>query len=150
MYPFNFPTPLHIAAEFGNLQFFKQIIAKSSNKNPPGRIRLFFYAESIPERYLISSWKYGVKNDEDYGVTPFHIAAANGNFEICSVIMKNMNVYNPRTDYGITPLLIAATNGHSDIFRLIFAMTDDKNPVDNYGITLFSRALYILWTFNPS
>ena len=62
-----------------------------------------------------------------YGITPFHIAAELGHFEICQLITENIEVKNPTTMKGWTPLHLATLNGHFDICSFD-KMTCDKIP----------------------
>ena len=73
-------TPLHIAAEMGNLQVCHFIIENIEDKNPK----------------------------TNNGVTPFHLAARDSHFQICEFIMENVKDKNPKSDSGFTPLHCAA------------------------------------------
>ena len=53
-------TPLHLAAQFGRINFFQAILDEVEDKNPKDR----------------------------EGQTPFHLAVANGQKEICQIIMN--------------------------------------------------------------
>ena len=66
-------TPLHIAAEYGNLKICKFIMNHINEKNPP--------------------------NDE--GVTPLHLAAENGHLNVCEYIMMHIEEKNPADIYGV-------------------------------------------------
>ena len=81
------------------------------------------------------------KNPEDqYTVTPFHLAAEKGHFEVCNAIMVYLDNKNPRTIYGYTPLHIAAQYGHLEICKSTLKQVQDKNRKDNEGITPFHKA----------
>ena len=65
-------------------------------------------------------------------VTPYHLAAAIGNFSACELIINSVGEKNPESCFdGMTPLHFAAKNGHFDICKLIVCQIDDKNPKDN-------------------
>ena len=64
------------------------------------------------------------RNDE--GQTPFHFAASYGHTDMCSAIIKILEVYNiqdknPQDNSGNTPLHCAAANGYPSICNLIYA-----------------------------
>ena len=56
------------------------------------------------------------------GFTPLHIAAKNGYFEICKLIIDNVDHTNPADNNGSTPLYLAAQNGHLGIFKLMYQL----------------------------
>ena len=86
-------SPMHIAAEFGDLDFFKSLLDILSVNN---------------------------LKDKD-GWSLIHSAAQAGNFEIYQFLAKDelFENKNPRTKTGITPLHLAAKNGHLDIYEFI-------------------------------
>ena len=61
-------------------------------------------------------------------LTPLHIAAQNGNVELCRLIMDNVDDEDPKDEMGYTPLFLAARNGHIDVCRLIMKNAWNKNP----------------------
>ena len=46
------------------------------------------------------------------GATPLYVASQNGYFEICKVIIDNVDNKNPVRNGGFTPLYIATQKGH--------------------------------------
>ena len=86
-------SPLHIAAEFSDLDFFKLFADMLSIKN--------------------------LKDNDDWSL--IHSASQAGNFEICKFLAKSepFENKNPRTKTGVTPLHLAAKNGHLDIYQFI-------------------------------
>lgn len=69
-------------------------------------------------------------------VTLFHLAAENGEIELCKLIIPHINVKNPKNSNGWTPLHFAAKKGHIEICRLILnTLTEDKNPKCHHGAT---------------
>ena len=77
-------SPLHIAAEFGNLELCRYIIDRIEDKNP-----------------------------KDFcGETPLHWAAEKGHYEVCKLILEKISDKNPKDFYGNTPLQIAAEYGN--------------------------------------
>jgi len=55
---------------------------------------------------------------DDDGDTPLHIAAENGHFKICQLIIENVTDKNPSNRSGKTPLEIATKKGYSNIIQL--------------------------------
>lgn len=76
-------TPLHIAAEEGNVEVCKFLIEEIKNKNP-----------KLPHN----------------GWTPLHPACKMGYFGICEVILKNVTEKS-KTQCSKTPSILAAENG---------------------------------------
>ena len=105
-------SPLHIAADCGDLLLYKYILEKSSDKNP---------------KHL-------------YDNTPLHYAAWKGNFEICKLIVLEVDNKNPRNRFGRTPLHYAAKKGHSEIYKFIAERVEEKNPLDDSGRTPLHQA----------
>jgi hypothetical protein len=86
-------SPLHIAVEFSDLEFFKLFADMLSIKN--------------------------LKDKDDWSL--IHSATQAGNFEIYQFLVKSepFENKNPRTKTGITPLHLAAKSGHLDIYKFI-------------------------------
>ena len=107
-------SPMHIAAEHGNLKLCQHIIDRVKDKNPK----------------------------DFFGETPFHWAAREGNFDVCELIIQNTAEKNPAGNDGMTPLHWAAGSGHYKICKIIIEKIEDKNPGDCDGDTpLHSAAL---------
>ena len=70
-----------------------------------------------------------------YGYTPLHHAAEKNNFEICKLIIGNIEENNPSDNRGNTPLHHAAKNSNLEICKLICQDITDKNPKNNSGLT---------------
>ena len=76
------------------------------------------------------------KDSVTNSVTLFHLAAENGEIELCKLIIPHINVKNPKNSNGWTPLHFAAKKGHIEICRLILnTLTEDKNPECRHGAT---------------
>merc|ERR1719331_46378 len=85
-------TPLHTAAQYGQLDICNAIMKQITDKNP----------------MMFSGW------------TPLHAAASSGRqVSVCEAIMKNVTDKNPSDKKGITPLHVAASNDHFEICRAI-------------------------------
>ena len=87
------------------------------------------------------------KNDR--GVTPLHLAAAEGHLEICKQMLnviependECLDDLNPKDNEGSTPLHYSALNGHMSICRLLLRnlvlkdLLVDINPKNKFGFT---------------
>ena len=65
------------------------------------------------------------------GYTLFHLAAINGYFGMCELIIQKMSKIedkNPSNEWGNTPLHYAAQYGHLEICQLIIKSVNEKNP----------------------
>ena len=79
------------------------------------------------------------------GVTPLHLAAAEGHLEICQQMLKVIKDkhpngrfigdVNPKDKVGSTPLHYAASKGQLNICKLFMQILTDKNPKNNIRIT---------------
>ena len=59
------------------------------------------------------------KNPADNeGFTPLYVAAQNGHYEVCQIILENVINKNPACHNGTTPFYMAAQNGHVDLCKL--------------------------------
>ena len=101
-------TPLHLAAEKGDIKMYILIAGMVEDRNP----------------------KAGLKADL---WTPLHCAAKNGHFKmvelICSVVME----INPKDKNEKTPHNIAQIQGHGkicDLYRYIWL--NNWHPINNY------------------
>ena len=69
-------------------------------------------------------------------LSPNHIAAKEGKYQLMQYIMTKIEDKNPRAkNGGQTPLHIAAERDDLDICRLIVLNANNKNPADNNGST---------------
>ena len=84
--PCNLESPLHIAAQLGNLESYEYIYE------------------------LV-----GIVNPEVDKTTPFHIAAYFGHLKICDLIINKIENKNPGNKFGITSLHYAAMKAHWEI-----------------------------------
>ena len=81
------------------------------------------------------------------GSTPCHIAASEGNLELCRIIINNVNDKNPADNEGHKSLHQAVYNtSQLQICQLIIKNISDKNPANEDGVTpLHFAALYGLF-----
>ena len=133
-------TPLHLAADRGQLGAYQLIMENVDNKNP---------INSITHEMR---WKYMKRRDVyelgSHGITPLHLAAKNGHLSVCKLIIENVFDKNPSGGKMVTkswmhpvwidqwtPLHLAAYAGHFSVCELIINNVMEKNPGDQTGWT---------------
>ena len=127
-------TPLHLAANRGQLAAYQLIMENIDNKNPAHFIS--------PEMQVLNKEKG--KSFLGFGSnisTPLHLAAKNGHLSVCKLIIENVSDKNPisqATQQWInhwTPFHLAAHNGHFSVCKLLIDNISEKNPGDHTGWT---------------
>ena len=61
------------------------------------------------------------------GWTPLHLAAMFDYFDICNLIIKDIENQNPANRHGQTPLHLAAKYGHLKTSEFLMNLVDDKS-----------------------
>jgi ankyrin repeat protein len=126
-------TPLHTAAHNGDMLSVLLILQISQYKNPEnedGHLEV--------TRLLLHHCACHDNNPADqYGWTPLHTAAHNGDMLSVLLILQISQYKNPENEDGVTPLHWAAENGHLEVTRLLLhhCACQDKNPEDKNGKT---------------
>ena len=139
-------TPLHLAADAGNIEMCQMIVNSLSVKNPvidaDGTTLLHSLAYyNLVEPYRMVMERVDNKNPIFlYGCSPLHIAAENGHLEVCSLIIASVKDKNPEDASGYTPLHYAAQEGHLSICKLVINIVTDKNPKNEEGNTPLHEA----------
>ena len=109
-------TPLHSAADTGDLNSYHLIMENVADKNP-----------------LNPNW-YPTKKGLIYsGTTPLHLAAIHDDFDLFKLIFHNVDDKNPKDEKKNTPFHFAAGNGNLEICQLIIERLEDKNPSGGTG-----------------
>ena len=99
-------TCLHFAAVFDRLDVFQYISENVSNINPKAK-------------------------GDRRKVTPLHLAAQHGNFEICKLIIDAIEDLDPKNHLGLTPYDYALRHENSsDICIYIEKVRSQRNGVD--------------------
>ncbi|UCG93256.1 MAG: ankyrin repeat domain-containing protein [candidate division WOR-3 bacterium] len=82
------------------------------------------------------------QREEKYGLTPLHMAASNGQIDICKVLIeKGADVH--ATDYSQrTALHFVAYHGHPEMIKLFIDKGIDANAQDNNGYTPILWAIF--------
>ncbi|MBO9481659.1 ankyrin repeat domain-containing protein [Salinisphaera sp. G21_0] len=105
-------TPLHYAAEEGQLEAIKALIAKGAD----------------------------VSAQTEKGVTPLHYAAAQGQPEAIDALIAAGADVNARTKNGFTPLHYAAAQGQQEAIDALIANGADVNARSEKGYTALKSA----------
>ena len=139
-------SPLHIAAEAGQVSLCEFILRITKDKNPALKTDYFcknrtpLHQAARGGHLLICSMIMNEIQDKnpggEYGFTPLHAAAEGGHLETFKMIMNKAGTdINPSDDIGWTPLHAAAWGGHLLICTIIMDEIQDKNPGDDIGYT---------------
>ena len=116
-------TPLHVAAEIGNLIAFKALInhtGKSGNYNPvsdDGKTPFSIACENgynLITSYLVEDLKVSpnASSTTSTSYTPLHLAAANNKVATVQLLVEKYSVDVNCTVYGFTPIHLATIKGH--------------------------------------
>ena len=122
-------SPMHIAAERGDINFCKSIAKlgtiKSYKMSP-----LYFSAQA--GHLDVSEFLYEEFEDKQNGRTSGcvqHIAAKNGHLQLYKFLHEKTDEINPIMKKRITPLHLAAQYGHFDICKYICDNTEFVRPL---------------------
>ena len=116
-------TPLHIAAQTGNLIAFKALInhtGKSGNYNPVsdnGKIPFSIACENgydLITSYLVEDLKVSpnASSTTSTSYTPLHLAAASNKVATVQLLVEKYLIDVNCTVYGFTPIHLATIKGH--------------------------------------
>ena len=134
-------SPLHVAAAFGQLTLFNDILQKVENQFPLdgiGRSILNFAAkndylhiyESIVANNKIICPHSTIDPRNDMNTAAFH-----NSLKVCRYIVENNSDQISWDNSSVTTILIeAAFQGHIKIYKMIMAKVADKNPA-THGYT---------------
>ena len=155
-YPLPPLTPLHLAAQCGDVLLYEDIKRRTQDKtlilDTIGGTAIDSRDGCTPLCYAAGSGQYKMvkfiletstkgekifwkKHRCKYGSTPYHLAAQGGWLKICELFVENNQNKNPKDDYGMTPLHYAARGGYLEICELILNTIKDKYPKNKKGET---------------
>ena len=108
-------TPLHLAVENDDSEFFNFILPLLTDKNPKA----------------------------NSGMTPLHYACKNGHLEFCKKLLDNLKIKNPLSKTNTTPLHFAAKYGHMNVVKLLLeeSCNENINIQDIDGLTALHLAV---------
>ena len=92
------------------------------------------------QQFLASSLLHIDYSRIEFHWSPLHIAAGQGNIELCKNIFEKIKNTQPRIQYKWTSLHLAARLGHEEICEFLMDNLEDKNPFDQNGMTPFHYA----------
>ena len=107
-------------------------------KNTPAK-----FAKEISvstQQFLTSSFLHFDKSRIEFHWSPLHIAAGQGNLDLCKYISEKIKKTQPRVQYKWTALHVAAKLGHKEICEFLIYNLEDKNQIDPNGVTPFHYA----------
>ena len=114
--PYVLSAPIHVAASCGVSSILQFIIANSPEENP---------------------------NHADlWGVTSFHLAAAEGHTEIVKFLTTVIENPNPADSFGETPIHEAAYEGHTEIVKFLASKVENPNTPNHCGVTPLHLATF--------
>ncbi|RDD36842.1 Transient receptor potential cation channel subfamily A member 1 [Trichoplax sp. H2] len=111
-------TAIHIAALFKNIEVAQLLME---------------YVEKSGQQNLM-------KELDNNGFTPFHIAVSSGCIELTDLFFNNNTFVEEQTSQMLTPIHIAAKNGFCDIAELLIKHHCNVNATDNLGKTALHHA----------
>ena len=79
---------------------------------------------------------------DDYGRTPLHYAALNGDIASTQRLLGEGAIPGSADDDGWTPLHCAVHEGHFDIARVLLNAGADVDALDSHGNTPLFRAVF--------
>ena len=133
-------SPMHIAAERGDMNFCK-LIAKLGTIKPYKWSPLYLSAQA--GHLEVSKFLYKEFEDKQNGDWfGQHLAAKNGHLEIYKFLYKKSNVINPIMQEQITPLHLAAQYGHFDLCKFICDNTLFVSPLRSDWNTPLTLAIH--------
>ena len=134
-------SPLLVAAAFGQLTLFDDILQKVESKFPIdgfGRSTLHYAAMNdhlnIYESIVTTSGNIFPHSTANLQTTLLDMAVVNNSVKVCRYIVENNQdpIYYPDTNSGGLegmPLHIAAHKGHIEIYKVLIEKLADKNPL---------------------
>ena len=100
-------TPLHEAAEAGDLGLCQSLVSDGHDVNSP--------------------------NPDNRNYTPLHLASLRGRNEVCIILLDSGAELDSRDDNGFTPIILAAQQGHLATVRLLQQRGADVLAAANSG-----------------
>ena len=133
-------SPLHIAAATNNTILSTYIINRFgySVLNTPNGERPLHMAARMGhhETYKIMTKDFAIEDinpPNQFGETPFHLAAIRGHLNMCKYLFAVVRDKNPRRrPFGQIPLGLAYANKHMLLFLHMYKKSDIKNPETNW------------------
>jgi hypothetical protein len=119
------PSPLHVAAEQGNLMEITRLIEEGEDVNirdMAGRTPLHYAVgeqQVDAVKLLLSNGAVPDIKDDEYQVTPLHWAAGSGNIDIVKLLAPRVKDIDARNKDGQTAAEIAYIDHEEEILRIL-------------------------------
>ena len=81
-------APLHITAVKGSSQLCQYAFSKATDKNPEGKLIIGLRSALSFAKFEIQNHTFEIVREKE-NITPFQLAAMNGNLELCSLMIDN-------------------------------------------------------------
>jgi len=133
-------TPLHVAAEVGNIAFMQLLLEKGADANREDKCGLtpLHYAARYDQRraieVLLRRGVDGCKTDSNRQ-TALHWAVIEGHVEAVKALLRHSGSLDMRDEGGQTALHLAARSGHDNLVKLLLELKVDVNAQDHSGRT---------------
>ena len=140
----NHVCPLHVAAAYGQLNLFNNILQRVENKYPSDGLgqTTLYYATINDHLNIFESIAAINGNVVQHSTTKWETTTAldaaitNSSLKVCRFIVKNNWEELPRDNEKIwTSLHVAVIEGHTEIYKIIMEKFSDKNPIGIWGMT---------------
>ena len=92
------------------------------------------------QQFFTSSFLHFDKSRTEFHWSPLHIAAGQGNLDLCKYIFEKIKNAQPRIQYKWTALHVATKLGHEEVCKFLIDNSEDKNPSAPNGMTPFHYA----------
>lgn len=128
-------SPMHRAAEQGNMRVVKLLIEHGGDMNVRGRhgtplqMNIIFGAHPQEETAIFLVEKGAKAQAYSFGNNDLHLAAIKGYADLIHVMVKHSFDIHAVNDYGHTPLYYAARHGHRPALDVLVAAGADKSTM---------------------
>ncbi|CAO2040773.1 unnamed protein product [Urochloa humidicola] len=126
--------PLHLAAANGKLAMCKFLITKCAvdvdAADVDGATPLIFAIQGLGSTAIIKlllSFGADPNKADINGVTPLHIAAERGSYEVAELLLSKEAEIDPICENGGAPIHVSAENGHAKLLKLLLEHKADYN-----------------------
>ncbi len=137
-------TPLHRAAEAGDLLTVGQLLMQGSNPNTPdrdGKTPLHWVSSAEVAELLIQHGA-DASMENHGGYRPLHSASRRGCAKVVALLLEHgADPGATAGHYRLTPLHLAVDNGHVDVVRLLLTHGADTHAADWMGMTPIDVAI---------
>ena len=88
----------------------------------------------------MKSGEVGVNSADEGEISPLHVAAANGQEDVVSLLLSRGANVDQRTGSGWTPLHQASFHGHNNVTQALVSAGAEVNKRNKYGATPLNMA----------